>query len=190
MTRSQRFLAFARTTRGQVALIGILYGGALLLALGALSLRSAWFAGTVRERFPDAEKKPEAATARELARDIAAGRKEPDELHELGDEALLSVYGVLLDEPDADNEGRLLAAFREEQPETLRARVRRTLAAGNRAQRLRALEFLGTMSPLKFVSEGQTLCRYTLERARRHGETDVADAAARALRQFEPHLIP
>jgi hypothetical protein len=190
LTRSQRFLAFARTTRGQVTLIGVLYGGALLLALGALSLRSTWFAGAVRERFPDAEKTPEVATAQELARGIAAGRKHPDELKELSDDALLSVYGVLLDEPDADSEGRLLAAFREEQPEALLARVRRTLAAGNRIQRLRALEFLGTISSLKFVSEGQTLCRFSLERARRRGETDVADAAARALQQFDSHLTP
>lgn len=188
MNRSARFVTFARTTRGQLTLIGVLYGAALLAACTALSLRGAWFAGTVREKFPDPEKNEDVARWQALARDIASGRREPTELKTLGDAELTSIYGVLLDEPDVDPAGRLLDAFRSERPEALLARLRRTLAAGNQPQRLRALGFLETMPTLKFVSEVRALSGYALARARRLGEPEVAAVAARVLRHFESHL--
>jgi hypothetical protein len=188
MSRSQQWLTFARTTRGQAWIIAATYGGACALAIAMVSLRSTWFDATVVEKFPDAKRTPEVDHWRQLARDVGAGRKSSDSLAPLSDTALISVYGVLLEQPESDPEGRLLIAFREQRPETLLARVRRTLAAGDRSQRLRALEFLETMPALKFVSEGLELSDYALERARRLGEPEVAAVAGRVLRRFESHL--
>ncbi len=188
MSRSQPWLTFARTTRGQAWIVAATYGGACALAIVMVMLRSTWFDATVVEKFPDARRTPEVDHWRQLARDVGAGRKSPESLVPLSDTALISVYGVLLDEPESNPEGRLLSAFRDERPEALLARVRRTLAAGNRSQRLRALEFLETMPTLRFVSEGRALSGYALMRARRLGEPEVAAVAGRVLRHFDSHL--
>jgi hypothetical protein len=188
MSRSQRWLAFARTTRGQAWIIAATYVGACALAIVMVSLRSTWFDATVLEKFPDARRMPEVDGWRRLARDVGAGRQPPDSLAPLSELAQISVYGVLLDEPESDPAERLLSAFRDERPELLLARLRQTLAAGNRSQRLRALKFLETMPALKFVSEGRALSGYALVRARRLGEPEVAAVAERVLRHFESHL--
>jgi hypothetical protein len=188
MSRSQRLLVFARTTRGQAWIIAAAYAGACALAVAMVSLRSTWFDATVVEKFPDAKRTPEVDNWRQLARDVGADRQPSESLAPLSDEALISVYGVLLEQPESDPEGRLLGAFREQRPEALLARVRRTLAAGSRSQRLRALGFLETMPTLRFVSEGRALSGYALMRARRLGEPEVAAVAGRVLRHFESHL--
>jgi hypothetical protein len=190
MSRSQRWLAFARTTRGQAWIIAATYVGACALAIVMVSLRSTWFNGTVVEKFPDAERTPAVDGWRQLARDVGAGRQPPESLSPLSDTALISVYGVLLDESESDPDGRLLSAFRDQRPQSLLARLRRTLAAGNRSQRLRALEILETMPTLRFVSEGLELSGYTRERARHRGERHIAAAADRVWRHFGSHLSP
>ncbi len=177
-------MSYLRTVRGQLTLLGALYASSAVLSLAVVSLRAAWFERTVLEKFPSSNDVPAVARGRALARDVAEGRRPGADVADLSDAELLTVYGSWIDAPERDGRGLLAAALWEHQGERLPARVRRTLVAGSRGQRLRALSLLGTIPNRTFVSEARRLCRFALERAERRHETQVADHAAAILRRL------
>lgn len=185
MKTSERMLAYCRSPRGQMSLIAAAYGGAVVAACIVLALRSTWFAGTVYERFPTERQQPGARELRELAGDIAAGRKGAERLEDLSAEQLIVVYGVLIDDETHEPDGRLARGVADVRGEELLVRLRRTLAVGNQRQRLRALRILGTMRGADSGSEAADLGRFALERARQCGDAAVAAEAQSLLAELD-----
>ena len=174
---SRRIMRFLRTTQGQLTVIGVAFGGSLVLALVAVFLLTDWFDGKVYEKFP--------RTNRKLAGEIATGTKHADELKDLESADVRSVYAAYINEKTADADGRLAAAMCRHQATQVIVRVRRTLVVGNRRQRLRALVLLGSMTDQAETEDACRLCRYAVRRASRCGDSEIEEKASALLRRFE-----
>lgn len=172
-------LQFLRTTRGQLTAMGIACGGAVLLAVVTVCFLSDWFDGTVYEKFPEANRK--------LADGVAGGTQAADALDGITGAEFTAVYATYIDDPNCDPQRRLAAAMWRHQPERVLAGVRRTLVVGNRNQRLRALELLGSMSERKHIASARPLCQFAVRRASRRGEAEILRRASALLDRFH-HL--
>ena len=163
---------FLRTVRGQLSLLAAAYVGALVLALAALCLRSLFFERFVHDKFA-----PVPERLQTLAADLAAGRGDPGQLRALSSEDVNLIYGAWLDQPDLDPAGRLARDLLTADGARILERVRRTLVAGNPAQRARAVELLGLVDVAELKPEVCFLCDYAARKAQRRGEAELAGQA-------------
>ncbi|MBI4606381.1 MAG: hypothetical protein HY721_30820 [Planctomycetes bacterium] len=170
-----------RSPRGQLALLAGAYAGALVLAVVALALRSAFFESFVREKHPPLPEGLKGKVER-LRAGEGPGQVTPEEAADL--------YGAWIDDPALDPEGRVPRALLSGGPSgmsasALSAAVRRTLAAGSAAQRLRALGFLAGAAHPALRDEALRLARSLTEHARRRGEREIVVRGEAVLREIQ-----
>ncbi len=176
MTRSHAWLAFCRTPRGQLSVIGAIYLGALIISGVVLALRPR-LNETVRERFPAKLDELDVAALHQETLDIAEGRAAPKTLGQRNTQELHIIYGSMLNDDSIGMKNPLSRALWAEYGPEMITRVRKTLAVGSLAQRLRALEFLGIMSEPNLVDEAIELCQFAAQRSRRCGESEIVARA-------------
>lgn len=178
---ASRTLRYLRTTHGQLAVLGVVYGGAVLVALVAVVFFGDWFEASVYEKF----KTSASDRLRKLADDVAAGREQDTAVRDLSEAEVLQVYALWIDESDIDPRRKLAVAMCRFHSERLLGNIRRTLVVGNSKQRLKSLEFLGTMSDQRDIVSARQLCEFALQRSQRCGEQDVSESASALLRRFQ-----
>ena len=142
MTQHAKWLALARTVRGQIVLMAICYGVFALASCLVVSFRAEWIEPSVREIFPAEAKLPRVKEQQELARRIAEGDAKPARLADLSAADLLTIYGVAVDEEDVDTNHLLTDALWQEQPEEMILRIERTIVAATTVSggRVRVIE--------------------------------------------------
>jgi hypothetical protein len=170
---------FIRSIRGQLALLGLTYAGAVALAVVALFFRTGFFEYHVRESYPEPSSRI-LETIEEAARasGVAAA---PERLNEL---ERTTVYGAWINDPAIDPTGRAALRLLWTNPDDTIRRLRITFVTGNLAQRTRGLELLPHAKP-EVHDQAIALCRYLGERARRRGEWDLAGKAERVFNQLQ-----
>jgi hypothetical protein len=171
---------FLRSAPGQLTLLAILYGGAVLLAVAALCLRSVAFEPFIRERVP-----PLPERLAELARTVAEapGGKE---LPPLSGEDVDLLVGAWIDEPDLDPQGHLAEDLLARRGAAVLEHVRRTLVVGDPPQRARAVALLGRVTTEELKPQALALCRYARRRAEARGDSDLAAQASATLARLAP----
>ncbi len=199
MKLNRRFL---RSAPGQLSLLGGVYLGAAVLAIAALAVRSLFFEPLVREKYAPIPEK-----LQEKVRERGAGKIETraltDAIEKLAQEEADSppgqrarpvsaadraaelaglIYGNWIDDTGLDPDNRLARSLTATYAGAIRERVRRTLVLGDPPQRRRAVQLLSLLDAEPAVLE---LCRFALYRARRRGETTLAEEAQAVLDRLE-----
>ena len=129
---------YLRSVRGQLSLLGAAYGGAVLLAVVAVCVRSIFFEHFFFEHF-----EPPSPRLQQLAGDLAAGRAGPAQVAVEKAEDRQVLYGAWLSQPAQELMARSLLAA---DGRRILERIRRTLVTGDLPQRTRAVELLGLVT--------------------------------------------
>jgi hypothetical protein len=184
----KRWWAQLRTVRGQLLLFAVTGVGAIALAVLAVSLRERLFERYVREKYPPLTSTDE-KRLRELAGAGLAAERREELLREFaGPEARERAYGGWIASPDLDPDHRLGRRFAEAQGDWLIERLKRTLVAGNRAQRGRAVAW---MALLPDRPEALALLDFARTRALRRNEHDLLQQADDVRAKLSPpHAVP
>lgn len=168
-----------RTPRGQLELLGATFVVALVLALVLASQRS-FFERYVREKYPG----PDAASER-LAQRIEAGEVDAAALRALPPNGTLGLYHLWM-QSDSNRYPNLPATAAAAHPELVAERVERTLVAGNREQRQKAIDFAVAARHDRL----EPPLRFALDRARAARDAEAAEALSSALRRVQQPAAP
>jgi hypothetical protein len=189
--------AYLRSVRGQLALLGLTFAGALGLAAAALCLRDRLFERWARESYPPLDGNVKDA-ALELAGMGWDGWRGITYLKDKLDEApsgAEAVYGALIEDSELDPDGWLTGAIFFLRADYLLERMKRTLVAGDAAQRAGVLRVLGqaygklqpSLASRKVTFEQSLeLVRFARRRAARRGEEALVRQADTVLEQLSP----
>jgi hypothetical protein len=169
-----------RSVRGQLALLGAAYTGAVVLAVAALCLRSLVFERHIGEKHV-----PLSAELDALRQDLAAGDAGPERWRRLTESERDALYGAWIDAPERDPEKKLARLLlSREDPGTL-GRIRQTLVVGKYEQRLHAVQLLALIPADDWTPEAAQLACYAQEQARRRGEPELVRQAEAARERFD-----
>lgn len=176
--RRQRRL-FIRSARGQLAMLGVVFAGALVLAVTALFLKEIFFRGYIRHRTV-----PLTEFLKHVAAGVADGSRNESEIEDMDEVSVRALYGALIDATVNDPEKRLTAALLKFHQRRVLGRLRITVAAGSREQRFRAIQLLvdRNFEDDEIVLE---LCRAAGMQARRQGDTKLRELAESVVASIE-----
>jgi len=194
---------FLRSIEGQLALLGIIFVGATVLAVAALALRNLLFEPYIRDRYPSPPAEL-AARLTELAEDRAAVEKIENELERLArlrarseiqllaarEDIFHAAYGFWIERPELDPQGRVAKCFFSAHGQFTIERIRLTLAAGNEEQRGRAVVLLRWAVESDSQAEAIQLCRFARQRAERRYESALVQQADRTLAVLACEAVP
>jgi hypothetical protein len=184
---------YLRSVPGQLALFGVVFLGAAVIAFVPYFFRERFFERHLKETYPDL-----AGYADQAARVLGSPHSDKDDVEKVYDELvkrdkkvtdsrlrwknLDAIYGAWI-QGDAPGDPMLLARrLVEFQPDRLVERVQRTLAAGDPAQRERAIDFLAAVAKEEGMRDDVIrLARAARTRALRRGEAEVAERAGALL---------
>lgn len=168
-----------KTARGQLLLLAATFAGALVLAVGALCLKSVLFEPCIRHRV--AELSDDLA---ERGGKVASGEQPAESLKKLTSTQVAALYGGLINGRLDDDGNRLTGSLFEFQSPVLMDRLKITAAVGNPSQRQRAVELL-RISGEDNRPRAVELCRHIYDRARRTGDKELGELSESVLRELE-----
>jgi hypothetical protein len=181
----KEWLKALRTVRGQFILFGATFLGAIVLAMLAFLLRQRVFEYYVREKYPELTEVNSKRIEELLALDVDPKRLN-DVLGDVGQpDHWAQVYGAWIDQPDLDLEDRLAKCLASAFPDRLLGDLKRTLVAGDPAQRGRALAWLPFL-PADKIETVRELVRFARLRALRRHEVELLGKADAVLEQLSP----
>jgi len=165
-----------RSVQGQLSLLAIALGGAVVLAVAALCFRSIFFERYVSEKYRQPTQ--ELAT---LLLAVADGSATDGQREKLADESGDKLFEAWMVDDKLDAEGRLARYLWSTRGGAILDRVRRTLAAGDAEQRLRVLDLLAWAEQSDQRAAAAELCQFAVRKAERRGESQVAARAGAVL---------
>ncbi len=174
---------YLRSASFQLLMFAGTFAGAVVLATAALFLRASLFEPYCRARFPELKETV-------YAKELAEGKADPKKLGELPVAEQHALFGTWIDDPATELDGPLVKGLLSLPTDSILSFIRQTLAAGDLAQRERALRLLAEAPVQDRLDEADRLCRQAGDRATRRGETELARLAAATgtrLRRWPSH---
>jgi hypothetical protein len=194
-----------RSVRGQLELLGVVFAGAVVIAVIILFLRESVFEYYAREKYPQPEENAKAAIKAlvDVLVDPASTKEQIDDVGKKLEEKVPSpqnagqpqkkpdyrdleaIYGTWMLDDALDPGGNLAKRLTRMQPDWVFRRIRVTLVAGSTAQQTRALTWLRFVAS-EFPDRVDELATYARRKAERRGDVDLRQQADAVLALGRP----